>query len=107
MACYVRLMDEHGHAEVESEIIQGESLMLELILMQLRLNEGLSIESFQSRTGHDPRLLFSEMLARFENEGLIARSDERIALTCTGFLQANYVIAELAGSIQTPTTATL
>jgi len=104
IAGYVRMLDEHGHAEVESEIIESETLMLEMILMQLRLNEGLSIESFQSRTGHDPRLLFGETLARFEYEGLIARSDERIALTRTGSLQANYVIAELAGSIQTPTT---
>ena len=34
------MMDECGHAEVESETIEGETLMLEMILMQLRLNEG-------------------------------------------------------------------
>jgi oxygen-independent coproporphyrinogen-3 oxidase len=80
--------------------------MLEMILMQLRLNEGLSIEAFQTRTGHDPRLLFGETLECFVRAGLIARRDGRIALTRAGFLQANYVIAELAGSIQNQTTAT-
>jgi oxygen-independent coproporphyrinogen-3 oxidase len=102
IASYVRMMDEQGHAEAESEIIEGETLMLEMILMQLRLSEGLSVSAFRSRTGHDPRVVFGDALARFRNSGLLSVSDERIALTRAGFLQANYVIAELAAAIRIP-----
>jgi oxygen-independent coproporphyrinogen-3 oxidase len=102
IAGYVRMMDEQGHAEAESEIIEGETLMLEMILMQLRLNEGLSVSAFRRRTGHDPRVVFGEALGRFCNSGFLTVSDERIALARAGFLQANYVIGELAAAIQKP-----
>ena len=101
IACYVRMMDEHGHAEVESEVIEGETLMLEMILMQLRLNEGLSVSEFRRRTGHDPHVIFRESLARLGDLGLLTSSSNRIALTRAGFLQANYVISELANALTT------
>ncbi len=104
IAGYVRMMDELGHAEAESEIIEGETLMLEMILMQLRLNEGLSVSAFRRRTGHDPRRVFGETLEGFCDSGLLTATAERIALPRTGFMQANYVIAELAAAIRMPAT---
>ncbi len=104
IAGYVRMMDEQGHAEAESEIIEGETLIMEMILMQLRLNEGLSVSVFGSRTGHEPLRVFGETLERFCDSGLLTASEKRIALTRAGFLQANYVIAELAAAIQIPAT---
>lgn len=102
IAGYVRMMDEHGHAEAEWEIIQGETLMLEMILMQLRLNKGLSVPDFLRRTGYDPRVIFGEALQCFQGSELLTVSNERIALTKAGLLQANYVISELAAAIQIP-----
>jgi oxygen-independent coproporphyrinogen III oxidase len=101
IAGYVRMMDQHGHAEVEAEIIEGETLMLEMILMQLRLNEGLSVPEFRRRTGHDPDLLFGGALPRLRASGLVTSSSKRIVLTRAGFLQANYVISELAAALTT------
>ncbi len=104
IAGYVRMMDQHGHAEAESEIIEGETLMLELILMQLRLNEGLSVSEFHRRTGHHPHIVFGDALPRLCESGLIVSSSNRIALTRAGFLQANYVISELSAALRTATT---
>jgi oxygen-independent coproporphyrinogen-3 oxidase len=104
IAGYVRMMDVQGHAEAESEIVEGETLMLEMILMQLRLNQGMSVSAFRHRTGHDARIVFGEALERFGDSGLLTVTDERIALTHAGFLQANYVIAELAAAIEIPAT---
>ncbi len=96
---YVRMIDEFGHAEVESELIEGETLMLEMILMQLRLNEGLSIADFRNRTGVDPLVLFGDTLSRLIEQGLLMADCQRIALTSAGRLVANRVIEELAATI--------
>jgi oxygen-independent coproporphyrinogen-3 oxidase len=103
IAGYVRMMDELGHAEAESETIEGETLMLEIILMQLRLNEGLSIEAFSRRTSCDPRLVFAGTLDRMSESDLLTCSDTHVALTRQGFLKANHVISELAASMRSPT----
>ena len=96
------MMDAQGHAEAESEIVQGETLVLEMILMQLRLNEGLSMAKFRRRTGHDPVVLFGETLDRLCELGLLTTTDERLALSRAGFLRANYVMAELAAAVELP-----
>lgn len=96
VAGYVRLIERDGHAEVESEIIDTEMLIVELVMMQLRLNEGLSIAAFRERIGVDPRDLFGDSLTRLTDLGLVTVSETHIALTRSGRLVANTVIADLA-----------
>jgi len=101
VAGYVRMMDEAGHAEAESEIVEGETLMLEMILMQLRLVEGLSIAAFRAGTGEEPVELFDRdgALSRLVETGLLAVSDSYIAFTRQGRLVGDWVMKELAGAI--------
>lgn len=99
IAAYIRLMDEQGHAEVESEVIDGETLAMEMILMQLRLNEGLSVTAFTDRTGVEPRSAFGVALDRWVSQGCLAVSEARIALTRAGRLVANRVISDLASEL--------
>lgn len=99
IAAYIRMMDEQGHAEIESEVIEGEKLALEMILMQLRLNEGLSVAAFRERTGVDARSAFGATLDRWVAQGCLVVSDARIALTRAGRLVANRVITDLAGEL--------
>lgn len=96
VAGYVRLMDRDGNAEAESEIIDNDMLIVELLMMQLRLNEGLSIATFRERIGVDPRNLFGKTLTRLVDMGLVAVSQTNIVLTHLGRLAANSVIADLA-----------
>jgi len=96
VAGYVRLIDRDGHAEVESEFIDTEMLIVELVMMQLRLNEGLSIAAFHERIGLDPRDSFGDTLTRLVDHGLVAVTDTHIALTRSGRLAANTVMADLA-----------
>ena len=93
---YVRLMDERDCAEVESEAIDVPTLMIEMVMMQLRLVEGLSIAAFQERTGVDPIALFSPTLEGLTDQGLVRVTDSHIALTRRGLLVADAVIRELA-----------
>jgi len=96
---YVRMMAEQGTAEIESEEISCETLMLEIILMQLRLVEGISIAAFRRSTGLDPIDVFGDALAGLVDDGLLTSDDSSIALTENGMLVANAVMAELAATI--------
>lgn len=99
IAAYIRLMDERGHAEMESEVVAPEMLMLELPMMQLRLVEGLSIGDFVARTGVDPRAVFHEPLERFLAGGQVTVSESHIALTREGRLLSDAILRELAGAL--------
>ncbi len=98
VAGYVRMMDQQGHAEVETETIDNEKLITELIMMQLRLVEGLSIKAFRRRTGIDPLTLFAPTLDRMADQGLLTVTDTHIALTRAGLLLGDSVMAELVSA---------
>lgn len=93
---YVEGIRRNGRAEAEHEMLTRETLALEMILMQLRLNEGLNIESFQRRTGRNPRELFDRALSPLVRDGHVQVSATHVALTRTGRLMANRIMAELA-----------
>lgn len=95
---YVRMIEREGHAEVESETIDTDMLITEMVMMQLRLNEGLSIAAFRERVGADPRETFGDTLTRLVDLGLVTMSETHIALTRSGRLVANTVIADLTST---------
>ena len=95
---YIRMIDSQGHAEVESEVTDTRKLMTEMIMMQLRLAEGLSIGSFRERVGIDPLRLFEDVLVRLLDFGLVTVSDTHIALTRKGRLVSDAVVAELTSA---------
>jgi len=99
---YVRLMNERGHAEAEVESIDTEMLMIEMVMMQLRLVEGLSLVAYRERTGADPLELFGSVIDRFSGHGVLEVSETRMALTRRGRLLADEVIRELACACRAP-----
>ncbi len=96
VAGYIRMVDSQGHAEFESETIDTPTLMTEMIMMQLRLLEGLSIAAFCERTGIEPLRAFRKVLPRLFDLGFVAVSDTHIVLTRKGRLIGDAVMAELA-----------
>ncbi len=99
IASYIRQMDERGRAEMESEAVTPEMLMLELPMMQLRLVEGLSIGDFVAQAGVDPREVFHEPLERFVASGLVNVSETHIRLTREGRLLSDAILRELAAAL--------
>lgn len=93
---YVESIRRTGRAEAEQETLTSETLALEMILMQLRLNEGLNIEAFQRRIGRDPRALFHRALAPLVRDGHVHVGATHIALTRTGRLISNRIMADFA-----------
>lgn len=110
VAGYVRMMESQGHAEADTETLTVEMLMAELVMMQLRLVEGLGLDRFCRRTGIEPQTLFGDVLPRFADAGLLTISPTHIALTRKGFLVADAVIRDLVavcGAAQHPVRKTL
>ncbi len=95
IAAYVRRMEERGDAEAESETLTREMLALELVMMQMRLSDGLSVSDFRQRVGVDPRHQYAAALSRLVQKGWVTATCHRIALTRAGMLVANRVIAEM------------
>ncbi len=99
ISAYIRRMDAEGSAEAESETLDPPRRMVEMVMMQLRLRDGLSVSAFRQRFGMDPRSLFRDPLQRWQSHGIVRVDDERIALTRRGLLVADAVIRELAAAI--------
>lgn len=98
---YIRRMDEFGEAEVESEFVDESMRVTEIILMQLRLNEGISVNRFRERVGVDPAQRLNPALDGLIARGLLTATDSAIALTKAGRLVANRVMAELVPTNRT------
>lgn len=98
IAGYIRLIDQQGHAETESETLTNEMLMIEMVMMQLRVTPGLSIASFRERTGVDPLALFHDQLIPLTDQDLITLTGEHITLTRAGRLLGDAVIRELTSA---------
>jgi oxygen-independent coproporphyrinogen-3 oxidase len=96
VAGYVRMIDERGHAESETETLTPKTNALEMILMQLRLTEGLSRADFLRRTGQDALAVFGPTAERFVADGVLRVTPEALVLTRRGMLVANSVMASLA-----------
>lgn len=96
---YVRMMDAQGHAEAEAEIIRDEILALEMILMQLRLNEGLSLARLASVLSRQCFQPLEAKICELIEQGLLRLKNGFAALTPSGRLLANRVIAQLAETV--------
>ncbi|MEQ9146240.1 MAG: radical SAM family heme chaperone HemW [Parvibaculaceae bacterium] len=85
-------VEEKGHGIAARETIPREASAEEMLMMGLRLSEGVSLARFEALSG---RALDPEMLARFEKDALIGVSGDRLTATPAGRLVLNRLIAEL------------
>lgn len=75
---------------VSHEYIDAETKLEEQLMLQIRLKEGLNLESNLIKIVNLDKLNF------FLDQGLIEKSDQKIRLSTKGVLLSNRVIAELA-----------
>lgn len=97
---YVASIEASGTAEVEVETLTPNTLALELIMMQLRLIEGLNLEVFRCRTGCEFGDAFSDAVQRLSNEGWLEFAGTHVRLTTTGRKLTNFVLGELAAALR-------
>ena len=70
-------------------------LPFEYAMLKLRLIDGFSLSEYKERFGMSFTEGKSDILFRFEREGLITLSDDRISLTERGFYLSNSILVEI------------
>jgi oxygen-independent coproporphyrinogen-3 oxidase len=82
-----------GHALIEDEALTADEQGDELLLMGLRLADGIDLERFTALRG---RPLAEGALSRLDETGMIERTGSRIRVTRAGFPLLDAVVADLA-----------
>jgi oxygen-independent coproporphyrinogen-3 oxidase len=87
-------VEERGHGLVEEEKLSRLEQADEMLVMGLRLAEGIDVARFETLTGVSLR---PERVSFLESEGLIERGDNaRLRVTPSGFPLLDAIVADLA-----------
>jgi coproporphyrinogen III oxidase-like Fe-S oxidoreductase len=95
-AAWAAQVFNQGHGAASMCELGAREQAEEMLLMGLRLGEGLDLEALQRRTGHVPE---AAELAALQQDGLLLREGRRVLTTPEGRLVLNAVIEALAASL--------
>ena len=91
---WLELVEREGHGMIEQELLGCEEQADELLLMGLRLREGVDLARWQQLSGRDPNAKREEILLE---HGFIERlGNSRLRCTPSGMLILDAVVADLA-----------
>lgn len=90
---YIDAVAEHGIGWIAETALTAEEFADEMLIMGLRINEGIDIAAFEALRG---RPLDRDAVAWLQAQGWITQSAGRVGLTRSGRLVANRIAAELA-----------
>jgi oxygen-independent coproporphyrinogen-3 oxidase len=91
---WLGLVEDEGHGMIEQELLEREAQADELLLMGLRLKEGVDLARWQSLSGRDPDPDREQFLIE---HGFIERlGNSRLRCTPAGMLILDAVVADLA-----------
>ncbi|MGF9693590.1 radical SAM family heme chaperone HemW [Rhizobium sp. 0TCS1.26] len=91
---WLELVEREGHGMVDQEILGGDEQADELLLMGLRLREGVDLARWQQLSGRDPDPQREQTLLE---HGFIERlGNSRLRCTPKGMLILDAVVADLA-----------
>jgi len=87
-------IEQNGHGLIEDEKLSHLEQADEMLVMGLRLAEGIDVARFERLTGVS---LNAERVSFLESEGLVERSSgSRLRVTASGFPLLNAIVADLA-----------
>ena len=93
---WAALVERQGHGSTAEERITPEDQAREMLLMGLRLTEGIDPAHFQARTGLPlSETLDPETLAQAIEAGYLTQTDHRLAATIEGRLRLDALLAAL------------
>jgi oxygen-independent coproporphyrinogen-3 oxidase len=95
---WLKRVEEHGHATQEREALDPATRAEELVMMGLRLVDGIDAATFDQAAGRPLwDVLDPQGLARMEAGGFVTRTDTGLKATPAGLLVLNALTAELLG----------
>jgi len=92
---YLTAVDARQVPVAFTEEISPSEDLVETLLLGLRLREGIALDLFPRRFGHTVETLFGAALTGLVGEHLVALDGERLRLTDSGVVLADYVLRTL------------
>ena len=93
---WLTAVERAGHGTAETRSLDPDEQAREMLMMGLRLAEGVSEACLKERTGCDPdRVIDRDGLARLVEAGYLERRDGRLRATATGRPLLNSLLVEL------------
>ena len=93
---WLAAVERAGHGTAETRPLDAEEQAREVLMMGLRLAEGVSEARLKQRTGCDPdRVIDRAGLARLADAGYVEHCGDRLTVTATGRPLLNRLLAEL------------
>ena len=92
---WLKKVEEDGCGAIDEEVLSLESQGDEMLILGLRVREGINLDRYQSLSG---QVIAESKIDHLIKLGLLEKpSDNRIAATRQGFLVLNSLVSELAG----------
>jgi oxygen-independent coproporphyrinogen-3 oxidase len=91
-SAWLQQVEATGSGRVVDDVLSGPEQANEVLLMSLRLNEGMDLDRVEKLRGSP---LDRQKLARLESHGMIARTGRQVTTTKAGRLLLNAIIREL------------
>ena len=103
---WLQQVESAGHGELPREPVAAEDQVIEMVLMGLRLDEGIDLTKLERLGGRSYRdLLNAEAIDRFEAEGWIKADRLTLRATSAGMVRLNAIIGALLDPLQSPSSA--
>ncbi len=96
---YLDRMEQAASVEETGERLSGVELAGELIMLGLRMREGLDVSVVHARSGVDVQTVCAAALADLERRSLLRIRGDRLLLTRHGLLVADTIIADLMAAL--------
>ncbi len=99
VSTYIKRMEE-GHSAVgDTEALTCEQLMVETIYLGLRTGDGIDLVRFEKNFGTPFLTLFASLIKHLQEQGLLATTDNRCALTSRGMRFHDFITAQFVDEI--------
>ncbi|MEQ9606039.1 MAG: coproporphyrinogen III oxidase, partial [Kiloniellaceae bacterium] len=93
---WLDLVERQGHGWRQDDVIAPEQRLAEMVMMGLRLSEGISRAAFEAELGAAPEALLSaERLQRLAAEGYLMLDDASLSATPEGRQRLDAVLGYL------------
>ncbi len=93
---WLEQVEQSGHGMAESEMVDGRAIAEEMLMMGLRLRDGLDLEWLNTRSGHPLcHWVDARALVRLEEDGLVEHTPTHLHVCDRGRLLLNAILGQL------------
>ena len=98
---WLNAVEQHGHGQKKREFLPHREQIIEHLLMNLRVPQGIDRSQFQNKHGCDVLDLFpADSVEHLQDAGYVSISDRTLAVTQDGLLRLDGITSKLVTSMK-------